>query len=153
MESKALYNLILREWLNGSLLPLSLSLSLIIGVFLFNTWLASGGGWQWRWTEEKGIKVSCAFFWLFAYESVRAGTVWVLLRIANDGQRVTEWLDSMVNIAFVVGAAGLAVTFLRCCYLFTPESWGHRYWIGTLIFTIVFLVLSEMLPPFPLPHK
>lgn len=148
-----LYNLIIREWLNGSLLPLSVALAFIIGVFLFNTWRAHGGGLSWAWTEDGGVKSACAFFWLFVFESMRAGTVWVLLRIANDGQRVTAALDYVVNITFIVSAAGLIIAFFRCCFIFSPNSWGHRYWIGALFVTIGFLVLSEMLPPFPLPHR
>lgn len=153
MQANAVYNLLIREWLNGSLLPLSLSLAFIIGVYLYNTWRAHGGGWTWAWTNAQGMKVSCAMFWLFSAESIRAGTVWALLRIANDGQRVTDVLDFYVNIAFIAGAVGLIGAFLRCNFLFTPERWGHRYWLGSLVVTIIFLFLSEFLPPFPLPHK
>ena len=153
MQANAHYNLIIREWLNGSLLPLSLSLTFIIGVFLFNNWRGDGGGWTLRWTKRRGIKVSCALFWLFAAESIRAGTVWALLRIANDNQRVTDILDFFVNVGFIAGAIALIGAFLRCNFLFTPQRWGHWYWVASLIVTILFLILSEIFPPFPLPYK
>lgn len=149
MQASQLYNLIIREWLNGALLPLSVALAIIISIFLAETWWKHGRGW----TGLPGIAVSCAFWWLFTAESIRAGVVWVLLRIQNDGQKVTAALDWYVNIAFILGATLLILAFLRCIYLFTPTRWGHRYWIASLFVTIVFLALSEFFPPFPLPLK
>jgi len=144
------YNLVIREWLNGALFPLSLSLSFIISVFLLDTWRMHGKGW----TTLPGIKVSCALWWLFSAESVRAGIVWVLLRIQNDNQRVSYLLDFAVNIGFVLGAITLIGSFLRCIYLFTPSKWGHVYWVASVLLTVIFLVLSDILPPFPLlPHR
>lgn len=143
------YNLIIREWLNGALFPLSISLSVIISVFLFDTWRFHGKGW----TTLPGIRVSCAMWWLFTAESIRAGLVWVLLRIQNDGQLVTDTLDVAVNIGFMFGATALIVAFLRCIFLFTPPRWGHVYWVLSVLITCGFLVLSDIFPPFPLPHK
>lgn len=143
------YNLVIREWLNGALFPLSLALAFIIGVFLFDTWRIHGRGW----TTLPGIRTSCAMWWLFSAESIRAGIVWILLRIQNDGQRVTDALDYAVNVGFMFGATALIVAFLRCIFLFTPPKWGHVYWVASVLVTVLFLVLSDVFPPFPLPHR
>lgn len=143
------YNLIIREILNGALLPLSVSLAVILSVSLFETWRRHGPGW----TSLPGIKVSCAMWWLFLCEAIRAGIVWVLLRIQNDNQVVPCALDFAVNIGFVFGASGLIVAFLRCIYLITPPRWGHTYWLLTVTIMASFLLLSHIFPPFPLPAK
>lgn len=142
-------NVVIREWLNGALFPLSLSLAFIISVHLWDVWKENGRGW----TRLPGVKVSCSFWWLFCAESVRAGIVWVLLRIQNDGQAVTETLGLAASWGFVFGATALIGAFLRTIYTLTPARWGHRYWIAAVAISVLFLILSEIFPPFPLPQR
>lgn len=140
-------NLVLREWLNGSLFPLSANLAFIIGVFLWDSWLYSiahpDGS---RWWKMDGVPTACALFWIFSLESLRAGSVWIILRITNDGHEVPHWVREFTNVLLVVGGAGLAIMILRCTYLFTPPRWGNRFWLYSLATTLAFLLLSHFFP-------
>lgn len=138
-------NLIIREWLNGSLFPLSAFLTVCILTFLYDTRKMFGK----RWTREKGVATACSLAWIFFCESIRAGGVWLILRSQNDGVPVPDWVQHIVNVAFMFSAAGLIVTILRCTFLFSPPRWGNRYWMISAGTTVVFLILSHLLPPLP----
>lgn len=135
-------NLIIREWLNGSLFPLSLFLTYVILVFLWDTRQEIGPGWQ----REKGIATACALAWIFFCESIRAGGVWFILRTTNDGHVISVWMQWIINIAFMFSAAALVITILRCTFLFSPPRWGHRYWVASAITTLLFLIASHLTP-------
>lgn len=136
-------NLIIREWLNGSLLPLSANLAFIILVFLIDSF---------RYREDKswwsidGVPTGCALFWIFMCESMRAGCVWHILRTTNDGRVVPTWLREISNISFVIAAGILAAAILRCIYLFSPPGWQSWFWKFAAVTTIVFLLLSHYFP-------
>lgn len=135
-------NLIIREWLNGSLFPLSAFLCYVICHFLYGTRAEIGPGWQ----KEDGVATACALAWIFFCESVRAGGVWWILRTQNDGHAVSVWMQWVLNIGFCFSAAALIATILRCTFLFSPPSWGHRYWIASALTTLVFLLVSHFTP-------
>lgn len=135
-------NLIIREWLNGSLFPLSAFLCFVICVFLHDTWREEGKGWR----KTPGIATACCLAWIFFCESIRAGGVWWILRTMNDGQVVSIWTQWVINVAFMFSAGALVVTILRCTFLFSPPRWGHRYWLASAITTLCFLLLSHVLP-------
>jgi hypothetical protein len=138
-------NLIIREWLNGSLFPLSLNLSLIIAVFLWDSYFAARESRQ-KWFNMDGVPTACALFWIFSLDGVRAVSVWVILRINNNGMEVPMWMRQTTNVALALAAFGLMLTILRCTYLFTPPRWGNRYWIYSLVSTLIFLMISHILP-------
>lgn len=135
-------NLIIREWLNGSLFPLSAFLTWVILVFINDTRKEVGSGW----TSTYGIPTACSLAWIFLCETVRAGGVWIILRTQNDGHAVPLYVQWVINTAFMFSAAALVVTILRCTYLFSPPRWGHRYWIASAATTLVFLLISHFTP-------
>jgi hypothetical protein len=140
-------NLFIREWLNGSLFPLSLNLSIIIAVFLWDSFL-EGTRQSARWWKMPGVPTACALFWIFGMESVRAGTVWLILRITNDGGVVPVWLSDVANASITIAGIILIITMLRCTFLFTPPRWGNRVWVYSIISTVTFLLLSALLSIF-----
>ena len=145
MKDAYVSNLIIREWLNGSLFPLSLNLSIIIAVFMWDSYiecLAQGK----RWFRMSGVPTACALFWIFSLDGMRAVSVWIILRITNNGDEVPEWVREWTSAALVIAALGLVITMLRCTYLFTPPKWGNRYWIYSLCSTLLFLFISHLLP-------
>ncbi len=139
-------NLIIREWVNGGLLPLNISLVVIIGIFLWDEWVKSQypGGWRElrihpyihirdhyrRWHRRSGVPTACALIWIFAADAVRAGSAWYILWVANNKLPVRPpVLESMwVSSGFIVaGVIGL-VASIRCIYLFTPD-WDAPQWV------------------------
>jgi len=140
-------NLLIREWLNGSLLPLSLNLAIIIAVFLWDSWIEAREG-NLNWWTMSGVPTGCALFWIFILDGTRAGSVWIILRITNDGVPVPQWVRDYSTVALIVAALGLAITMLRCTFLFTPPRWGNAYWIYSVVSTVLFLIVSHLFPTF-----
>lgn len=135
-------NLIIREWLNGSLFPLSAFLCVCILTFLWDTRKIFGKGWH----REKGVATACSLAWIFFCESVRALGVWYILRSQNTGRDVPDWLQHVINIALMFTAAAMVITILRCTFLFSPPRWGNRYWMVSAYTTLAFLILSHLFP-------
>lgn len=138
-------NLIIREWLNGSLFPLSMNLTIIISIFLWAAWregIAEGVRWQ----SISGVPTGCFLWWTFGAESVRAGVVWVILRTANDGHAIPKWFELFSNLAFICAAFALGLAILRGTYIFTPPKWGHKFWVYSAISTLLFLLASHLFP-------
>ena len=137
-------NLILREWLNGSLFPLSGNLAIIIGLFLQTAWVdAKRVGI--RFQNVDGVPTACALFWIFAAESVRAASVWYLLRTTNDGKVVSDLMRALSNLSLTVVAGILIITMLRCTALFEPPRF-KGFWIYSAISTLLFLIASHLFP-------
>jgi len=143
------FHLVAREHFNAALFPLSACLAIAISIHLTLVWWDVGKGW----TQEPGVMVSCALWWLFSAEALRSFNVWVLFRVQNDRQMLPDYLNDWIATLFSIAAAMLILAFVRCIYLFTPSSWGHKYWLCSIGFAFAFVVLSDLLPPFPLPSK
>lgn len=138
--------LLIREWVNGGLFPLSFMLALILFVFMVNTWRIVGDGWA----HAKGISTACVLFWIFSLDALRAGFVWFTYRVVNDGGVVPPWLETAVAAGFIATGVGLVVAMIACIYKFTPAKLGHSYWILSVCITIAFLLISHLAPPFPI---
>jgi hypothetical protein len=144
-------NLLIREWLNGALFPLSANLAVILTIFLWSAW-REGRRRNIRWQTISGIPTGCFLWWVFSAESIRAGTVWFILRAANDGQRVPPWFEVTANILFINAAIALVLAILRGTYIFTPPKWGHKFWIYSAISTALFLFVSHFFPSIGYGH-
>jgi hypothetical protein len=142
-------NTIIREWLNGALFPLSINLTVIIAVYLWQSF-QYGRTHGFRWTQLSGVKTACALFWVFFAESVRAGFVWLSLRMTNrSGFTLTQPLIDIANGFLVVSALVLTAALLRCTYIFTPPNARRVYWAYSLACAAVFLLLAYAFPNFP----
>jgi hypothetical protein len=141
-------NLVIREWLNGSLLPLTANLAFIIGVYLYQAY-QYGKSHGFTWTRLEGVPTACALFWVFLAESIRAGFVWILLRTTNDGFKVSPDFETFSNVSLIFGAAILVASVLRCTYIFTPPYYRRVYWVFSLVTTVSFLIVSHIFPDYP----
>jgi hypothetical protein len=138
-------NLVIREWLNGSLFPLSINLALIIAIFIWDSYI------DWlkkpttkRWWNADGVPTACALFWIFLLDGVRAISVWAVIWNANNGATIPDWIRALTNYALTIASVGLILTMLRCAYLFTPPRWGHAFWIYSAVSTLLFLALGQI---------
>ena len=149
-------NLIIREWVNGGLLPLNISLVIVVVLFLFDEWKNTQypGGWRelkihpyshlknhyLGWHKRSGVPTACALIWIFAADAIRAGSAWYILWTSNN--RIPAPTSSIDNL-FVGGGFVLAgiiglIASVRCIYLFTPSRLRHWYWIVSVLVTIGF---------------
>lgn len=136
----AIDNLVIREWLNGGLLPLNISLVIAIGHSLNRTRIELGSGWQ----LHPGVASACAFWWIFLADGIRAGLVWITLRTQNRGGSVAS-IDGLLTHGYMIAATIGVLASLRCIYLATPRKVGHWGWIISALSTLAFVVTSQML--------
>lgn len=143
------HNLLIREWVNGGLLPLNVSLVLVIGLFLWTsalearawrttnngylTWINIAETWE-RFQKTGGVQTGCSLFWIFLADAIRAASAWTFLKFG------AAYID-LVNAGFIVAGAMAIAAGLRCIYLFTPRRWGHWYWMLSVISTFLFLII------------
>jgi hypothetical protein len=154
------YQALIREVINGSAMVLCMSLTIMIGVFMWDSialWVTHkirGPGKRGNiastglsWHEVPGIQTACALWWIFLAESYRTGAVWLLY---NMGKAQKEsgiffgvggfygssayWSSYGYLCAGVVLNAGL----LRAIFIFTPPEWKNRVWIYASIGAVVF---------------
>jgi hypothetical protein len=131
---------LIREWVNGQLLPLNLSLVVATGLFLWQKLTATigdgiyVGGWR-RYQETPGVRTACVLFWVFLGEAIRAGAAWSALKFGASTAEV-------VSVLFMLGGVVLLLACLRCAFIFTEEWAGHRYWIATVALMAVFWILT-----------
>lgn len=144
-------NLIIREWVNGTLLPLNISLVLATGLFLWTEFCQSIDPWIGRKTwstfqARDGVATACALFWIFLADGLRAGAAWSVLNstlpIAGLPPAAIDPMSmpfiQVVNIMFIVAGIVGVLAALRCIHLFTPPAWGHWYWLGAVALTALF---------------
>lgn len=133
-------SLIIREWLNGGLLPLNISLVIAIGHSLNCARREHGAGW----TQMPGVASACAFWWIFLADGIRAGLVWLTLRTQNRGGSVAA-IDALLTYGYIIAAVIGVMASLRCIYLSTPRSIGHWGWLTAAYATAVFVVGSHLI--------
>lgn len=138
-------NLIIREWLNGSLTPVSFNLTAILAFFLLQSY------WEGRalgipWTRLPGVTTGCTLFWIFGADTIRAGWVWVILRTANNGLPISPWIEWLSNVSFFTAGIMLILAMLRCTYIWAPPKIRRAYLIYSIATTLLFLLLSHLLP-------
>lgn len=141
-------NMIIREWLNGSLVPLTTNLTLIIGVYIVQCFTdAKRSGTSWH--SVPGIKTAIALFWIFLAVSIRASFTWIELRAMNSEGELTPTLAHVSSAMLVLGTAVLTAAVLRCTYIFTPKVARNIFWVYSLVVTALFLVVTHAFPDFP----
>lgn len=141
-------NTLIREWLNGSLVPLTINLTLVIGVYITQCFYESRrDGTKFR--NTPGIQTACVLFWVFAAESIRASCTWFALRSMNTGIAISNAVSDVSAVLLITAAAVMIAAFLRCTYLFTPPFVRNLLWTYSLATTVIFIVLAQMFPEYP----
>jgi hypothetical protein len=144
---------LIREFINGFCMVLFLALSLVVLVFMWDTWVSSRSMREWR--EAPGMPTACALWWVFAAECYRTGAIWMLYNLGKH-DHTTPFPTSESGIG-VFGAAGFWSTFgyliagfmlggglLRSIYIFTPPEWKRRVWLYATAGATVFVSLPSI---------
>lgn len=135
------YNLFIREWGNGVLYPLGAYLAFVSCTFLWRVYRASPVAWR----DEPGVALACAFVWIFAGESARAGSAWLALNAQRETRALPPMVEDMASLAFALAAACLVGVFFRCIWLFADEGKGVRETFTAILWTAAILALSNLL--------
>jgi len=134
-------NVFIREWLNGCLIPLNLSMILII---TYTVWRQTG--FAYGWSKYPGANSACALWWIFFADLMRAVLAWTILRATelNPQAFVTYQTMPGATIGYMVVAVISTCATFRCIYCLTPGKWRHFTWIMTALFSAAFIVVSYM---------
>lgn len=128
-------NLMVREWLNGGLIPLNVSILIVITQSLWVTYRSYGPGWA----SQPGIASACALLWIFAADLIRSCLAWSYLHAQNLGLPTSHYGYTTTILYIIAGTMATVATF-RLIYTLSPSSWGHRAWIAAAILTALFMV-------------
>lgn len=140
-EIMAKYGSIIRENVNGAIVPLSAILGIIIGIHMWRA--VREYGWL-GWRNVEGMGTACILFWVFIAEAIRSLGAWSVLRTGSLGMS-TKHVIQWTTLAYLIAGIVVAATFLRCTYFFTPPAWRHKVWIASAIITALFLITSALL--------
>ncbi len=128
-------NLLIREWLNGGLIPLNVCIMFIISHSLWTSYCEFGRGW----TQRPGIRSACALWWIFLADLIRSCMAWTLLRAQSQGHPI-EYLGYTTTMLYIAAAGIATLATFRLIYTLSPSSWGHRAWIGAAVLTAAFMI-------------
>lgn len=138
-------NLLIREWLNGGLIPLNISILLIIAHSLWETRRKYGGS---GWWDAPGAKSACALWWIFLADLIRATLAFVILHTQRlngvHAIRQALYLNDVSTLLYIGAAVIATLATFRLIYALSPARWGHNAWIATAIFTAVFFLLVTL---------
>lgn len=146
---------LIREYINGVAFVLLSTLSLMITIFLFDTWMEKRPKDLREWGQISGVKTACALWWVFSSESYRTFNVWVSY---TSGRKVLHLSDSL-DVSLGVGVFGTAsmssilgylaagmifcAALMRSITIFTPPDWT-RVWLYALVMAAIFIILPDV---------
>lgn len=159
------YQALIREVINGVGMVLFLTLTLLVMVFMWDTWvenssymmlLRSRSGLTVTsrdWRETPGIPTACALWWVFAAETYRTGAIWWLYNVGRHHHRIQHTTDISGPGVGVFNEAGFFASFgyliagvmlcgglLRAIYIFTPPGWKHKVWVYASLASVLFIL-------------
>lgn len=127
-------NLIIREWLNGGLIPLNVCITFVFTHSLYVSWRKYGRGW----TKAPGVQSACALWWIFLADLIRSCMAWSLLHAQSSGRPI-QYLGYTPTLLYIAAAAiAMGATF-RLIYTLGPSEWGHKGWLAALALTAIFM--------------
>lgn len=152
------YQALIREIINGYAFVLLLTLTLMITVFLWDTWVKEGPMTYDRWARFPGVATACCLWWIFGAEAYRTCNVWLTYNLGKMMARATlsqsltgfsgVGMFSASGVSSTLGylVAGLIfnLALMRAIYIWTPPDWKSRVWLyasaGALIFVSIPIV-------------
>lgn len=148
-DSVVVHEAIIREVINGCAMMLCLTLTIMIGVFMWDSvaeWYARSMNGTLKaatrtWKDVPGIQTACALWWVFLAESYRTGAVWVLYNLAKGQKDVGVFFGYGAywsSYGYLFAGTILNLGLLRAIYIFTPPEWKSRVWIYAAIGAVVF---------------
>lgn len=132
-------NLLIREWLNGGLIPLNLCIMFMLGYQIYRASKVGRG-----WMRRDGVKSAIALWWIFLADLIRASLAWYMLHMQSMYGRF-PYLGPVPTFLYSVAAAILMIATLRLIHVLSPASWKHRGWLVAALFCSVFLLALEMM--------
>ena len=144
---------LIREVINGTCMILFLTLTLMIGIFMWDTIIDSMGARtvHRNWRSVPGIHTACALWWVFLAESYRTGAVWSLYQLGKreaDTGTFFAGAGYASSIGYLLAGFALIGGLLRAIYIFTPPEWKRRVWVyasaGAVVFVLVPTFLSTL---------
>lgn len=143
---------LIRENINGACMVLFAVLSLMIFVFMINSWLetirkahASFGDWS----HMPGVPMACAMLWVFMAETYRTYAIWSIYRFSPS--HTTAAIGTFADVRFgptlgyLIAGIILVSAALRCTYLFAPPLIRRWVWNAAWGFAFFFLTISHAL--------
>jgi hypothetical protein len=134
-------NILIREWLNGGLIPLNICIIIIIS---YTLWLARkdyGPGWS----KQPGVSSACALWWLFFSDLIRSVLAWQIIHAQRMGRPLDIFENERTVIYIVIAAIATAATF-RLIYTLSPDGWGHKAWIFAAVVTAGLVAIMGFIP-------
>ncbi len=131
----------MREVLNGALFALSMNLAVMLFYLMACMWKLHGRGWS----KVGGMPTTCILAWVFFIVGWRSGLVWISLRFANDGTKLSATVETLASWSLLLSAAAFAILTLRATHLWSPVKGHHRAWMLSAAITATFLLISEYL--------
>jgi hypothetical protein len=138
------YQAVIRECINGVASVLFLTLTAMITVFLWDTWVAKGPVPYTKWASLPGVPTACVLLWIFGAESYRTFNVW--LTYVQGGHYVGAFGTGSVGstIGYLLAGIVLNIGLLRAIYIFTPPDW-RRVWIYASVGAAVLISIPTFL--------
>jgi hypothetical protein len=134
-----LTNLLIREWLNGGLIPLNVCIILIITHSLWASRRFGPG-----WTKQSGVASACALWWIFAADFIRASMAWSLLHSQNQGRPI-PYLGYTTTALYITAAFIAVLATFRLIYTLSPAAWGHKAWLASAGLMVAFMAAIYLL--------
>lgn len=143
------YQALMREVINGVCLILFMTLTLMVGVFMWDSLVESFGATPARsWRTVPGIHTACALWWIFVAETYRTGAVWFLYQLGKrdaDEGAFFAGTGYASSIGYLFAGVALIGGLLRAIYIFTPPEWKRQVWIYASTGAVVFVLSPTFL--------
>lgn len=143
------YQALIRELINGVCMILFLTLTLMVGTFMWDSIVESMGSTPARsWRAVPGIHTACALWWVFLAESYRTGAVWCLYQLGKKEQDAGAFFAGAgyaSSIGYLIAGTALIGGLLRAIYIFTPPEWKRRVWVYASVGAVVFVLSPTLL--------
>lgn len=149
---------LIREYINGAAMVLCLTLTIMITIFLWDTWVTTLAHRDWlthyrnNWTRTPGVPTACALWWIFAAETYRTGAIWWLYTIGsrevrrdNPGLGVFSEAGFWPSFGYLIAGLILIAALLRAIQRFTPPHWRPRVWIFAAVASALFVTLPSII--------
>lgn len=143
---------LIREVINGMAMVLFLTLSLMVMVFMWDTWVSAKPGRDWR--GAPGIPTACSLWWVFAAETYRTGAIWYLYNIGKSGGYIADPSGGVGvfetgplwnALGYIVAGVMLIAGLQRSIFIFTPPGWERRVWVYATTAGVVFCSLPSII--------
>lgn len=143
---------LIREIINGYAFVLLLTLTIMIMVFLWDTWIKEGPMSYDRWARFPGVQTACCLWWIFGSEAYRTCNVWLTYNLGRVavrdtlGQAITgvgmfSASSAASTLGYLTAGTILCVSLMRAIYIWTPPDWKRRVWVYASIGAVVFVTV------------